>query len=554
MIYEHLTVKMPDAKRVTKYEKTHAKPYVYEILQSKTKNTKEKVACVGVAIDDENMHPNDNYFLYHPDCTMEKSDDTERVFDDQIHIGSSLLIRAAAKKNGLTYILKECFPGYDELIMNLAEYYMIEKESASQLFKFYLYDHYTELNYIPSESTLSRLFNEILDHEKIKTFLNTWMKSKLSAADDCTVEVDFDSTNFNVSSKKVDSAEYGKAKDDEGLPQVNVAYFLDRKTGLPLYYDIYYGSIIDMEHCQTAMAKIKSINKNVKTSFVMDRGYFSSSNLNYFDDNGYNFLCMGKRTDVFNKFVKTNPSSKMTTSKNWISGNVYGKKEYGAVFSDGGKKYYKYFFYDDSKAAIEMPKLLEQANYAKTFVVGKKDPKGFIQNTYGKLLDIEVDDKKIIVSAELNHKYLDERRSSCGYFWIISNENLSPEEVLNSYRHRDAVEKTFKGIKTDSDLNKLYASSDSAFEAKSLMAFITAIIRADITTKLKPYFIQYHNETSQTVLKEAEKIKAEEIAGKYCLRQALTARQKQILSFYEMNVEDVRECIDTINEIHKTIQ
>ena len=31
-----------------------------------------------------------------------------------------------------------------------------------------------------------------------------------------------------------------------------------------------------------------------------------------------------------------------------------------------------------------------------------------------------------------------------------------------------------------SDLNKLYASTDSAFEAKSLMAFITAVLRAEI--------------------------------------------------------------------------
>ena len=551
MFYEHILVEMPRQKRVTKYEKTHSKPYVYEILQRKSKECpKDKVACVGVAVDEKSMHPNERYYELHPELRDEETIlQEDRVFDDQIHIGASILLRAAADKIGLTQTMKSCFPGYSELIQTLVEYYMLENDSTSQLYKYYLFNHYTELNYIPSEATLSRLFNEYLTHDRIKEFLNTWMKKRLNMmGDHVTVEIDFDSTNFNINSRTVESAEYGKAKNDEGLPQVNVAYFLDRSSGLPIYYDVYCGSIIDLEHCRTAIEKIKRVKENVQTSFVMDRGYFSSGNLNYFDENRMNYLCMGRRTQEFDRLVSIYPYFRIGKSENWISGNVYGVKEKGIVFQESSKTYYKYFYYDSSKSAIEMPVILQQAEYAKKFVVGKRDSKGYIRNTYQHLLTIEVDEKDIIVSAELNHRKLDKMRDSTGYFWIISNEDTTPAKALEAYRHRDLVEKTFKGIKTDSDLNKLYASTDSAFEAKSLMAFLTAILRAEVTMRLKPYFIQYYNETSQTVLREIDRIKAEEIGNRYCLRQALTSRQKQILSFYEKSISDVKEYISSVND------
>lgn len=550
MFYDHITVEMPRQKRVTKYEKTHSKPYVYEIIQRKSKDCpKDKVACVGIAIDESTMHPNDRYFELHPEKVDEETNIQEsNVFDSQIHIGASLLLRAAADKTGLTKVMKESFPGYSELIQTLIEYYILEKESASQLYKYYLYDHYTELNYIPSEATLSRLFNEYLTHERINTFLNSWMKNRLtSMGENATVEIDFDSTNFNVNSNYIESAEYGKAKVDEGLPQVNVAYFLDRNSGLPIYYDVYCGSIIDLEHCKTAIEKIKRIKENVKTAFVMDRGYFSSGNLNYFEENGMDYLCMGRRTQEFDRLISVYPYFRIGKAENWIAGNIYGVKEEGIVFQESSKKYYKYFYYDSSKSTLEMPLLLQQAEYASKFVLGKRDSKGFIRNTYKNMLEMEVDDRDIIVSAKLNVKKLDEVRDNKGYFWIISNEDTTPAKALEAYRHRDLVEKTFKGIKTDSDLNKLYASTDSAFEAKSLMAFITAVLRAEITMRLKPYFIQYYNETSQTVLREVDKIKAENVGNKYCLRQALTSRQKQILSFYEKTITDVKEYVASVN-------
>ena len=137
--------------------------------------------------------------------------------------------------------------------------------------------------------------------------MKTWMNERLQRVANPYVEIDFDSTNYNINSAGIYSAEYGKAKVDEGLPQVNIAYFLERSSGLPIYYDIYYGSIIDMEHCKTAVNKLKELNSATKYSFVMDRGYFSSPNLQYLDSCGYKYLCMGKSTKEFHTMRSVYP-------------------------------------------------------------------------------------------------------------------------------------------------------------------------------------------------------------------------------------------------------
>ena len=42
-------------------------------------------------------------------------------------------------------------------------------------------------------------------------------------------------------------------------------------------------------------------------------------------------------------------------------------------------------------------------------------------------------------------------------------------------------------------------------------------------------------------------IKVENLGKKYDLRYALTNKQKQILSFYELTLPDVREYVSTVN-------
>lgn len=545
MFYKNIEVEIPTKKRI----RTSIPHYVYEIISRKSKSTKEKVVCVGVTSDYKKMNPNEKYYEIHKEKLIDKPLLESKEFDNQVHLGASLVMRTIAKKEGLSKILKETFKGRDEIIFSLVEYYLIRRDSASQLYKYYLRDHYTELNYIPSEASLSKLFNEYIDHEIISTFLTKWMNYRLRLNTfNNQIDIDFDSTNRNVSSKSILSSEYGKAKVDEGLPQVNTAYFLDRNTGLPIYFDVYYGSIIDMSHCQTAFNKIKKINKDIKGKIVLDRGYFSSTNLDYFTNQGISFMCMGKEGTMLSNLIKTYTKEIISNPRNRVYKTIYGIKLYEKPFKNSERAYYIYLYYNESSIAYQVADLQDEIEYISSFLVGKQDKKGDIRNTYGKRVNIDVDEDNIIIKAEPNYEYIEKYKKEIGYFWIISSEDDDPKNILNSYRFRDMVEKEMKYTKSLSDLDKTFASSDEAFESKMFMGFIAAIIRSTLILKLKPYFLQYSNETSQTVLLELDKIKAEQISNDFVLRCALTSRQKQILSLFDLSLQDVHYAIETLNQ------
>lgn len=546
MFYKDILVPIPKKKRIRK----NAGPaYVYEVLQRKGPNSeKDQVKCVGIVVNETEMNPNENYFLLHKDMREEQPLGEETVFENQIYIGANLLLRKIGEREGLIPLLKEVFRDKSELIFSLLEYYLIRRDSVAQLYKYYRRNHYSELNYIPSESTISKLFTEYLDHEVISTFCQEWMKRRVEKmGKDSVIDIDFDSTNYNVSSRGVTLSEYGEAKVKEGLPQVNVAYFLDRNTGIPIYFDLYYGSIIDMTHCQRALEKIQAIKNDIRGSFVMDRGYFSMDNLQYFEENDFDYLCMGKSNSLFEEYIDNHPPEKMGDPRNRVFSTYYGVHFRGRTFKKDSKERHIYLFYNEGDVARLYTQKQDYVEYCAKNLVGKQDAKGMIQNTYGGFIDLTLDEKNVITEAIPNYDYLRTFKKECGYFWIVSSEDTTPKEILLSYKHRSIIEKQFEFAKSGADLNKTYASSDTAFESKTFMGFMAAILRASIIVGLKPYFLQYSSETSQTVLLELDKIKAEKLDDRYLLRCALTARQKQILSHFDLRTQDVFKLIDDLN-------
>ena len=530
MIYYDITVSLPTKKRI---KKTKNKSYVEQIVNRKgSKFDKDKVVTVGVLIDSSSMHPNSKYFELNNTVIDISKGLNKELFDNQLSIGANLLLKKIAKDEGLTKSINKTIPGYYDLILSLLEYYMVTKKSESQLYKYYAQEHFTNLNYIPSENELSKFFNEKLSRDKISNFLETWMKERLNNyCFNNKVDIDFDSTNFNISSSNIKQAEYGKAKVDEGLPQVNVAYFLERETGLPIYYDIYYGSIIDMTHCRTAIDKLKKIKKDINASFITDKGYYSLDNIKCFSENNFNFMSMGKESTYFTNIIKENNVSFITKAKNRINDTVYGIKLLNQkTFSKSSLKFNVYLFYNQAPVAWYMSEEIDKVEKIAETLVGKKDNKEYITNTFGKMVNITKDKDNIIVSAEINYDRLDKLREKAGYFYIVSNEDLSCEEVLSSYRHRDNVEKQFKYDKSGCDLVKTYSQNEHSLEAKRLLSFIASILRASINIKTKGYKLLYSSETSQTIIEELNKIKVEKLSGRYILRYALTAKQKQILS------------------------
>ena len=88
----------------------------------------------------------------------------------------------------------------------------------------------------------------------------------------------YDLTSFSSYSQLINLLEYGYNRDDSDLPQLNLSMIVDKEKGIPVMYDIYPGSIVDVTTLKNTIKKIEAYGMENYT-LVMDRGFFSKDNI-----------------------------------------------------------------------------------------------------------------------------------------------------------------------------------------------------------------------------------------------------------------------------------
>ena len=85
-----------------------------------------------------------------------------------------------------------------------------------------------------------------------------------------------------------------------------------------------------------------------------------------------------------------------------------------------------------------------------------------------------------MISFSLKKKVIQDLINNCGYFSLVTSEQMTCGEALDIYRDRDSVEKLFMILKSEMDMEKFKVQSDASLRAKFHIAFIASIIRNEI--------------------------------------------------------------------------
>ena len=79
--------------------------------------------------------------------------------------------------------------------------------------------------------------------------------------------------------------EYGHAKDHPELEQINLGMVMERSRNIPLFFEIYGGSIPDVV---TLKRTVEGIRKLIpRMEIILDRGFFSYENMSLLKDDSY---------------------------------------------------------------------------------------------------------------------------------------------------------------------------------------------------------------------------------------------------------------------------
>ena len=558
-MYFNTTVKIPEIKGKIITKKKGATTYI--LYQYGNEYNPEKQysvplrAIVGKACVDNPslMFPNEKFQIYFPDTQLPE----ELPFAYRsccLKIGSCAIIRKVLDEYKLMPMLRKRFGDDTGLILDLVSYLIVEEENAGQYYPDYAFTHplHSEKMTIYSDSKVSRLLSSMTKDQCIG-FLDDWNKYRDHKS---RIYISYDSTNKNSEAGDIGIVEFGKAKDDKGLPVFNLSIAMDKTNRVPLFYEEYPGSITDVSQFTFMVDKVIEYGYR-KIGFILDRGYFSKDNIRYIDENDYSFIIMCKGCKALVSSLVLENYGKFETKRESAirSYKVYGTTVPGRFYEDDTKERYFHIYYNPAKQAAEREHLEQRIEKLRQFLdkhIGKDEKFGKTYQNYFRLL---YDKKGILRGVQERADVIEQELQLCGYFCIITSEKMTASQALSQYKGRDISEKLFRSDKTFIGSRSERVQSSQSMSSKIFIEFVANRIYNLLKEQMLRMDSRQKFMTVPAAIRELEKIEMVRRNGRsYKLDHAVTKTQKTILGSFGLDETNIKEIAEEISKLLATSQ
>ena len=503
------------------------------------KQTRPVRVAIGKLDEEGRLIPNRNYFEIFPYEQNEPGDKADFVI-----AGPHFVADKISAGNGLKELLETIFKDDSDKILDIATYMMMSENNVMQYFEDYGYNHtlFSVENF--DDNAIGRLFKEIKVKD-IDLFIRSWVHMHVEKQ----IYIAYDSTNMNSAAGNLELAEYGHAKDRDGLPQVNLSIGYNQTDQVPLFYELFPGSIIDNTECEKMVERARQYGCR-EIGFILDRGYFSLRNIRYFEKHNYDYILMTKGNA---KFIQEAAEEAGAVLKNGYSNYMQGYELYGMTVEkdlfNTGKKEYVHVYYNGVEAEKEKITINSRFNKMDEELEKKKEKKikkAEDVKSYEKYYRLGFDENGYFMNYQRKDNEIMKLINKAGYFAIVTSKKMSAEEALETYRDRDAVEKIFRMEKTYLGNDVFRVHSEEKLESKVFVSFIALIIRNEIYKSLKELYKTNRKEyTVPKVLKDYERLGVIKLADeKYHIRYRLTNKQKKILKALGATEEEYRKFVN----------
>lgn len=451
--------------------------------------------------------------------------------------GATYLLDSIGDKIGLLQDLKSCIPQDYKEILSLAYYLVLENQSP--MYRFGRWSKSHEHPYgkdIPSQRS-SELFSRITEAEKM-AFFQKQSKRRLEKE-----YLAYDTTSISSFSQSLKQVKYGKNKENDPLPQINLALLFGETSGLPVYYRKLPGNITDVKTIKNLLKDIDFMQME-KVNLVMDRGFYSEQNINELYRQHHKFLIAAKTSlkfvqqkldEIRNDFdsrVHFNSKTNLyiqTFTMDWTYSET--KPRSGEIIKDK-RRIYVHYYYNEQHAAddkVRLNKLLDTLEYE--LLEGKRNSENEkLYNKYYIMTTTPVRGTKI----EPKQEVIDKVVKDSGFFVLFSNYTKDPVEALEIYRAKDLIEKAFGNLKERLNMRRESVASEENLEGKLFVQFIALIYMSYIKKAMDKAGL-FKNYTMQELLDELDIIEQFHQPGKRPHMGEITEKQKKL--YTAMNIE-----------------
>jgi len=511
--------------RVNHINKITGVTYVYESVSAWDKDKKQsrnKQVCIG------KLDPVSGEFIPSNRLSPEQAAIRDPAVTASAEIvGPSILLDTITKRLNLENLLKSCFP---------KEYRQI------QVMAYYLASHGGPLSYCGAwckshahsvECLTSQRISEILSGISIdqkQTFFTKWMNKVLEDDYLC-----YDITSISSYSELNEYIKYGHNRDNDKLPQLNLAILFGQKIHLPVYFERTPGNITDVTTLHNLLKTFKALD--VKSLHcVMDKGFYSKKNVDE--------LLAAK-----DRFILSIP-----LNNKWVQHaiddiyeTIHGPQGYQKLDNEilyvhsrlyhwGQNKHrcYLHLYYNAHARADAIDQFTEElVEYKKELESGELIKEH--QEAYNAFFIVKTTPKRGI-RVSYNDQAVSQYISRyAGFQALLTNDIKNSVECLQIYRDKDVVEKSFDDLKNQLDMKRLRMHSSATVDGRLFVQFIALIYMSALREELRnSHLIERY--TVRELLHEMETLTKIKYSGKYGhILTEVTKPQREILK--GLNIE-----------------
>jgi len=309
---------------------------------------------------------------------------------------------------------------------------------------------------------------------------------------------------------------------------------VDPVNGIPLMYDLYPGSIVDVSTIKNTIAKMQS-QGIMSCTLVMDPGFFSTVNVEDLMENDYSFIIpapLSLKTakqaissihaaieDPNNlKLYQDEPLFVMPVSLTIGSVILQGYAYYDQRREQDERR----LFYRRLHDVAEKLRGITLKPWMNPADVVKETARNFTPYLEWKVLEhsFEVSIRKNAVSQRVNRM---------GLFILLYQGTFEWDECLALYRCKDIVEKVFAMLKNDIEALPLNVRKDSTVAGYLFVCFLSLILRMRLLRLLKECGLN-KKYSIEGLLTELEKLRLMVLPDGTKIPTEVTKRQRDILT------------------------
>ena len=401
------------------------------------------------------------------------------LYANRTFYGATYLFDCISRATGVAGDLKICFPDTYRQILSVAYYLILEDKNPLSRFPKWSNLHTHPYGQSISSQQSSELFSEMTESQRMHFFR---LQGKRRLEKEYWA---YDTTSISSYSESLRQVRYGKNKDGDTLPQINLALLFGEESCLPFYYKKMPGNIADVTTVKQLLMDMEFLGCN-KVKMVMDRGFYRESNINDLLTEHLKFL-MGVKLSL--KFVSRELDNVRESIRSWqhflpdaeafgltvpIQWNYRRARPYKKDELHEERRMYLHIYFDTLKALDDERKfstLIYQLN-GELMTGNREEGHEYLYDKYFDVKTTPVRGQKVMAKENV----LADARKNYGFFALLGNEVMDANRALLIYRNKDVVEKAFDNVKDRLDMRRMNVSSDLSLNGKLFVEFIALII------------------------------------------------------------------------------